>query len=178
MLTAFLSSNFSITNLEAADASEELRNVARKLEAEIENFYNEHRDRFYEEERVHLRIIRLAPSATEDLDLLLERANKIMDELENGEAFEELAKTYSQDVRKDLGGDWGWVNRSDIRDELTDILFSLEKGAHSEPIQVKNDLFIIKNEDSKEAGVQSLAEVRDQIIEMLVSPNSSADGKD
>ena len=65
VLTAFLSSNFSITNLEAADAggnpnqapenmitSEELRNEARKLESTIETFYNEHRDRFYQEEQV------------------------------------------------------------------------------------------------------------------------------
>lgn len=196
VLTAFLSSNFSITNLEAADAggnpnqapenmitSEELRNEARKLESTIETFYNEHRDRFYQEEQVHLRIIRLAPSAKEDHDLLTQRANKMMDLLKHGEAFEELAKRYSQDVKGELGGDWGWVKRSDIRSELSDILFSLEKGAYSEPTQVKNDLFIVKVEDRKESGVQSLAEVRDQILEMIVeqseeTPNSSTGEKD
>jgi peptidyl-prolyl cis-trans isomerase SurA len=45
---------------------------------------------------------------------------------------------------------------------------SLGKGEHSEPIQVKNDIFILKIEDRKEAGVQPLPEVREQIEGILV----------
>jgi len=140
--------------------------------AKIENFYNEQRNRFYQEERVHLKLIRLAPYASENLDLLMQTANKIIEELDSGSEFEELAKKYSQDTRKDRGGDWGWINRSDIRDELSGVAFSLEKGAHSQPVQVKNDLFILKIEDRKSAGVQPLAEVRDQIEGILVSEMS------
>lgn len=136
--------------------------------AKIENFYNENRNRFYQEERVHLKLIRLAPYASENIDLLMQTATKIIEEIENGEPFEELAKKYSQDTRKDRGGDWGWINRSDIRDELSGVAFSLEKGEHSQPIQVKNDIFILKIEDRKDAGVQPLAEVRDQIEGILV----------
>ena len=137
--------------------------------AKIENFYNDQRNRFYQEERVHLKLIRLAPYASENLDLLMQTANKIIAELEGGQEFEELAKKYSQDTRKDRGGDWGWINRSDIRDELSGVAFSLAKNEHSEPIQVKNDIFILKIEDRKDAGVQPLAEVRDQIEGILVS---------
>ena len=136
--------------------------------AKIEKFYNEQRNRFYEEERVHLKLIRLAPYASENLDLLMQTANKIIEELEAGAAFEDLAKKYSQDTRKDRGGDWGWINRSDIRDELSEIAFSLDKGEHSAPIQVRNDLFILKIEDKKQEGVQPLADVRDQIEGILV----------
>ena len=136
--------------------------------AKIENFYNEQRNRFYQEERVHLKLIRLAPYASENLDLLMQTANKIIEELNGGAEFEELAKKYSQDTRKDRGGDWGWINRSDIRDELSGVAFSLEKGEHSDPIQVKNDIFILKIEDRKAAGVQPLSEVRDQIEGILV----------
>ncbi len=140
--------------------------------AKIENFYNEQRNRFYQEERVHLKLIRLAPYASENLDLLMQTATKIIEELDSGSEFEELAKKYSQDTRKDRGGDWGWINRSDIRDELSGVAFSLEKGAHSQPVQVKNDLFILKIEDRKSAGVQPLAEVRDQIEGILVGEMS------
>ncbi len=136
--------------------------------AKIEKFYNEQRNRFYEEERVHLKLIRLAPYASENLDLLMQTANKIIEELEAGAAFEDLAKKYSQDTRKDRGGDWGWINRSDIRDELSEIAFSLDKGEHSAPTQVRNDLFILKIEDKKQEGVQPLADVRDQIEGILV----------
>lgn len=136
--------------------------------AKIENFYHENRNRFYQEERVHLKLIRLAPYASENLDLLMQTANKIIEELNGGAEFEELAKKYSQDTRKDRGGDWGWINRSDIRDELSGVAFSLDTGQHSEPIQVKNDIFILKIEDRKSAGVQPLEEVRDQIEGILV----------
>jgi len=137
--------------------------------AKIENYYQENRNRFYQEERVHLKLIRLAPYASENLDLLMQTANKIIEELESGQEFEELAKKYSQDTRKDRGGDWGWINRSDIRDELSGVAFSLNRGEHSEPIQVKNDLFILKIEDRKDAGVQPLTDVRDQIEGILAS---------
>lgn len=136
--------------------------------AKIENYYNEQRNRFYQEERVHLKLIRLAPYASENLDLLMQTANKIIEELDGGSEFDELAKKYSQDTRKDRGGDWGWINRSDIRDELSGVAFSLGTGEHSEPIQVKNDIFILKIEDRKDAGVQPLPEVREQIEGILV----------
>ena len=148
--------------------SQQRRSSSILSPAKIEKFYNEQRNRFYQEERVHLKLIRLAPYASENLDLLMQTANKIIDELNNGAEFEELAKKYSQDTRKDRGGDWGWINRSDIRDELSGVAFSLEIGKHSEPIQVRNDIFILKIEDKKEAGVQPLAEVRDQIEGILV----------
>lgn len=137
--------------------------------AKIEDYYQENRNRFYQEERVHLKLIRLAPYASENLDLLMQTAKKIIEELESGQEFEELAKKYSQDTRKDRGGDWGWINRSDIRDELSGVAFSLNRGGHSEPIQVKNDLFILKIEDRKDAGVQPLRDVRDQIEGILAS---------
>ena len=141
--------------------------------AKIEKFYNEQRNRFYQEERVHLKLIRLAPYASENVDLLMQTANKILEELENGTEFEELAKKYSQDTRKDRGGDWGWINRSDIRDELSGVAFQLQPGEHSEPIQVRNDIFLLKIEDRKAAGVQPLAEVRDQIEGILLNQMSS-----
>ena len=96
--------------------------------AKIENFYHEQRNRFYQEERVHLKLIMLAPYASENLDLLMQTANKIISELDNGVEFDEMAKKYSQDTRKDRGGDWGWIDRSAIRDELSGVAFSLGKG--------------------------------------------------
>ena len=141
--------------------------------AKIEKFYNDQRNRFYQEERVHLKLIRLAPYASENVDLLMQTANKILEELEGGTEFEELAKKYSQDTRKDRGGDWGWINRSDIRDELSGVAFELAPGEHSQPIKVRNDIFLLKVEDRKAAGVQPLAEVRDQIEGILLNQMSS-----
>ncbi len=136
--------------------------------AKIQNYYDEQRSRFFQEERVHLQLIRLAPYASETPDLLMQTANKILEELASGEAFEDLAKKYSQDTRKEKGGDWGWINRSDLKDELSDVAFSLAEGEISSPIKIRNDIFILRTQEKKEAGVQPIADVREEIEGVLV----------
>ena len=86
-----------------------------------------------------------------------------------GQAFEELAKQYSQDTRSKQGGDWGWINREDLKPELADVAFSLKKGEYSEPIRTEKDIFILYIQDKREAGYQPLTEVRDQIEDILIS---------
>jgi peptidyl-prolyl cis-trans isomerase SurA len=51
-----------------------------------------------------------------------------------GDSFAELARQFSQDTRRNKGGDWGWTKRSDMRKEFSDVLFALKKGEASEPI--------------------------------------------
>jgi len=136
--------------------------------AKIEEYYTEQKDRFYQEESVHLKLIRLAPYTDENTDLLLQNADKIVAELDEGADFEELARQYSQDARKSRGGDWGWINRSDLKDELANVAFSLQAEQHSQPVQVGNDVFILFVQDRKDAGILPLEDVRDQIEGILV----------
>ena len=135
----------------------------------IENYYTENRDQFYQEDGVHLRLIRLARIADENPAVLQQTAETIMQKLRNGADFGALAKEYSQDSRKNQGGDWGWIARTDLRQELGNIAFSLEKGQFSEPVKLDNEIFILFLEDKRLAGIQPLDEVRDQIEHTLIS---------
>lgn len=180
-LTIFLSSHFSVTELEAADTgsntnpppkstttSKDLRNEARNRQEAILEYYHDHRDQFRQEAQVRLKVIRLARSADGGHDLQSQQADAIMEALKQGETFDALVKKYGNDVMSQYGGDWGWINRSDLRNELAEIAFSLEIGGHSEPIQVGKDLFIIKVENRDGPRVKSLTEVREQILEILL----------
>jgi peptidyl-prolyl cis-trans isomerase SurA len=136
---------------------------------QIENYYTQNRDQFFLDDGVHLRLIRLAAIAGESPALLQQTADTIMSDLRAGKDFGELAKKYSQDSRKTQGGDWGWIAKKDLRDELATAAFALGEGQFSEPIKLEKDIFILFIEEKRDAGIRAIDEVRDQIETKLVN---------
>lgn len=151
-----------------------MRSEKRKSQSQIsperiEQFYNENKLNFYEEEAVKLRIIMLRPLADENDDQMRQTLERIYSELESGTPFSEVAQRFSQDSRKARGGDWGWIQRPDLKDELSVVAFDLEPGIYSEPVQIEQQTFVLFVEDRRDEGIQPLNEVRDRIEEILAS---------
>lgn len=138
----------------------------------IEAYYNENKDRFYQEDSVHLRLIQVKREPGETDDMLRSKAAIILTELAAGADFGDVARKYSQDSRKGKGGDWGWQRRSDLRKEFSDPIFALEKGQRSQPLITPEGLFLFYVEDRKHAGVLPLDEVRPDIERLLVQQGS------
>lgn len=138
----------------------------------IETFYNENKDKFYQEDQVHLRLIQLTRNEGESDDQLKQQANMILARFKAGEKFEDLAKEYSRDARRSKGGDWNWLKRSDFRQEFSDKAFNLKKGEVSDPILLPEGCFLLYVEDRKYAGIQPIDDVRDQIERILVTQMS------
>ncbi|HWA88194.1 MAG TPA: peptidyl-prolyl cis-trans isomerase [Opitutus sp.] len=134
---------------------------------QIETFYKENKDRFYQEDGVHLRLIQFTRAAGESDDDLRAKANLVEARLKAGDKFEDLAREYSQDSRRAKGGDWGWQKRSDLKPEFSEPLFALKKGEASGPIVLPEGCFILYCEDRKYAGIQPIDQVRDQIEQVL-----------
>jgi peptidyl-prolyl cis-trans isomerase SurA len=134
----------------------------------IEEFYVKNKLRFYQEEALHLRQIILTPMADEGLVPLRQTAKKIIYELDNGANFADVARKYSQDEMSRNGGDWGWIERKDIRKELSDIAFGLSKGSYSQPIELGGTIFILYAENKREEMIQPIVQVRDIIENVLV----------
>jgi len=149
--------------------SERRRSQSQISPERIEHFYNENKINFYEEEAVKLRIIMLRPLADENPDQMRQTVERLYEELEAGQPFEAVARKYSQDARRERGGDWGWIRRPDLRDELGAIAFNLAIGEHSEPVLIADQIFILHVEDRREEGIQPISEVRDRIEEILAS---------
>ena len=134
----------------------------------IETFYEENKDRFYQEDAVHLRLIQLNRESGETELQLYTRGMEVINRFHAGEKFEDLAKEYSQDSRRTRGGDWGWQKRSDLKKEFSDPLFDLKKGEVSSPVMTPEGCFILFAEDRKYAGIQPIDEVRDEIERILI----------
>jgi peptidyl-prolyl cis-trans isomerase SurA len=134
----------------------------------IEQYYKENKDRFYQDDSVHLRLIQLSRAPGQADGELRGQADAILLRLRSGEKFEDLAKEYSSDSRRAKGGDWGWMKRSDLKPEFSEPLFAVKKGECSEAVVLPEGCFLLYAEDRKYAGIQPLDEVRDQIERILV----------
>jgi peptidyl-prolyl cis-trans isomerase SurA len=150
-----------------------MRSETRRSQSEIsperiEEFYVRNKIRFYQGEALHLRQIILTPLADEGLVPLRQTAKMAIHELDNGANFSDIARKYSQDEMSRQGGDWGWIERKDIRKELSDIAFNLEPGEYSQPVELSGTIFILYAEDKREEMIQPVSQVRDIIENVLV----------
>ena len=139
----------------------------------IENFYRENKDRFYQEDQVHLRLIQIARESTDTDETLRAKTEDIYKQLKSGANFADLARLHSKDSRRTKGGDWGWQRKADLRQEFSDIIFKLEKDQYSEPIIMPEGGFLLFVEERKHAGVLPIDEVRPQVEKMLIQQASS-----
>jgi peptidyl-prolyl cis-trans isomerase SurA len=134
----------------------------------IEQYYSENKDRFYQEDRVHMRMIQFTRGEGETDAQLRAKGQEVVSRFRAGEKFEDLAKQFSQDSKRARGGDWGWQNRNDLKKEFSDPLFALKQGELTEPVVTPDGCFVLFAEERKYAGIQPLDEVRDQIERILL----------
>jgi parvulin-like peptidyl-prolyl isomerase len=141
------------------------RNQAEISPQMIKVFYETNKMQFQREKEVKLFQITLNPSSGKPA--VEEQSQTVADMLENGDPFQEVAKEMSMDGLARRGGSLGWIERSDLRQELSDIVFQLPPGEASDPIPFQQSVLFFYVEDQREPGAIPLAEVRETIEEML-----------
>lgn len=134
----------------------------------IQTFYDENKERFYQEDQAHLRLIQFNRADGESDDTVRAKAQPVIDQLKAGASFTDLARLYSQGPNRTKGGDFGWMRKSDLRKEFVDTVFALEKGKTSDLVLLPEGGFLLHVEERKFAGIQQIDEVREQIERMLV----------
>ncbi|RXK56427.1 peptidylprolyl isomerase [Oleiharenicola lentus] len=138
----------------------------------IEDYYNENKERFFQEDSVHLRLIQINRTPEDTDDTLRAKADAVIAEMDGGATFPDVARKYSNDPRKSRGGDWGWQRRPDLRKEFSDVIFELKKGERSKPLITAEGAFIFYAEDRKYAGNMPIDDVRPDIERALVQQGS------
>ena len=105
------------------------------------------------------------------LDAMLNIVNKI----NNGESFEDLAKKYSDDiVTKDIGGDLEYFDADVFPEQFALAIKDLGIDAISDVIELEDTLHILKVTEIIENEVMSLEEIKNNLIEELVETESIA----
>jgi len=139
----------------------------------IESFYKENKERFYQEDSSHLRIIQISRESDDTDATLRAKTEDVLKQLKAGANFTDLARQHSKHPSRTKGGDLGWMRRSDLVKEFADACANLEKGQYSDAIIMPDGGFLLYVEERKHAGVLPLDEVRPQVERMLVQQASS-----
>ena len=135
----------------------------------VEEYYKNHRDEFTTKEEVKLRMI-MIPSKADTGNSAAQKAmtEEVLGKLASGAEFERMAQIYSEDSTRDVGGDWGWIERKTLAAPLEKIAFNMPVGRISNIINYAGNYYIFKVEDKRGGTTKSLAEARPEIEKKLI----------
>ncbi len=132
----------------------------------VETYYLAHQDDFKVEDQIKLRMIILNKTSSDDTNTM-NLAREIQTKIKDGATFQEMAAVYSQGSQQHQGGDWGWVERSVLRKEISDVAFALKPGQVSDVIDTPESCYLAFVEQARPAHVKLIGEIRDDIEKNL-----------
>lgn len=144
--------------------------VEEPTEAEIEAFWNAHKDEYVEPRQVLCQHI-LVKSGEHDgqaaKDAALEKIRQIRARVVAGGDFAEEARRHSDCPSGAQGGSLGWFGRGMMVKEFDEAAFALGKGQVSDVVTTCFGYHIIYKADEKGGQPQTLVDVHDRIRELL-----------
>ncbi len=138
--------------------------------ADVEKYYNDHRDSFTRQESVHLNeiLIPTAENATSsELASADAKAKEVEAKLKAGSSFADLAKQYSGGPTAQQGGDLGEFKRGALAKVLEDQTFNLPVGGYTGPIRTRQGYIILQVTAHTPGGTPSMQQVEPQIEQSL-----------
>ncbi len=151
----------------------EVRQKILITDAQVEAYYKEHPDEFtITAEKYQLAQILTAVPANSPPDQV-EAARKKAEDLHKkavtGADFGDLARQFSDDDSKSKGGELGEFSPSELNDSIAAAVAKLKAGDISDVVRTQYGFHIIKVEAHQKPGSQSLADVKPQIREKLLT---------
>lgn len=139
----------------------------------IQEYYRKHRDEFTSKEEIRLRMI-MVPSRALEGNAASQKAlaEELISKLAGGADFARIAQIYSEDSTRDLGGDWGWLERKTLAGPLEKVAFSIPRGKVSNIIEVGGNFYILKVEEKRGGVTKPMAEVRAEVEKKLLQEES------
>jgi parvulin-like peptidyl-prolyl isomerase len=136
-------------------------------ESRIQEYYQKNRQEYTDDDQIKLRMIaiRKAENGSDSRRGMIE---EIRSKIVEGAEFQDLARMYSEDSTQDQGGDWGWINRRTLNEDLAKVAFRLKPGQVSEVIELGNSYYLLIVEAKKNATVKPFAALRDEIQAKLM----------
>ena len=140
-------------------------------DAEVDNFIarNDDLGDSYEYRLSHI-LIALPDAATPtQVSEAQQTAREIVSRLEQGEAFDQLANTYSASETALQGGDLGWRKKAEIPSLFSEQALSMEPGDFAGPLRSASGLHIVYLQDRRSLAQNLSEQIRSRHI--LIKPN-------
>ncbi len=138
-------------------------------DVDIKNYYDAHSDEYAGKKAYHLRSIikRIPALADEDrMKSLISLMKTILDQLDEGTSFEDLAREHS-DLLADQGGDLGVFELDSLSPEIREAVAGLKEGEHTPIVDTSQGYQIFYVQEVIDTPGKSMASVADEIKEAL-----------
>jgi peptidyl-prolyl cis-trans isomerase D len=144
---------------------------ANVTDPEIEAYYKDHRNEYEVKESRRARhiLLRISEDGDEDsIEKIRKKAEKIRDQIENGEDFADLAMKNSEDFgNAKNGGELGFFGRGVLEKPFEEAVFSMKEGEVSKPVLTRFGWHVIELEEIEPGRVKPLTEVKKSIATRL-----------
>ena len=152
------------------------REVGQRLvidKSEEKKYYEDHQAELNQPEQIRLSEIlvsteKKSKDLTDDQQLQAAKvkADGLLDEIQKGATFEEVARKNS-DVAADQAGDLGYFKRGTLAKEIEDITFAMKPGDISKVIRTRQGYVILKVVEHHDAGVPPLNQIEPHIQDLV-----------
>ncbi len=138
---------------------------------EMEDYYKRNIESFRGQDSFRLRLLFLART---DEKTMRARLDAVMDELEEGVDFKQVASEFSDGPAPTEGGDLGYVMAGELDSAVAGAARQLKPGEVSGPIFTRTGINVIQLIDKREGEVKPFEEVADQIRDLIFKEKMEA----
>ena len=154
--------------------------VAEPTEEELFNEYTKNIDDFYRQEMRNLDVVSWEKKpSNEDSSRIIDECQYIMDQLNDGADFSNLANTYSQDPGNQVspdsgrGGDLGWFGKGQMVKPFEDAAFIANAGDVVGPVLSRFGYHIIKVNDRRNDNDKEEINASHILLKIEMGPNTN-----
>ncbi len=137
---------------------------------DIKTYYKNHKDVYSGKKRYHLRniIMKVAANADETEKLMIfNKIEAVLSELKQGEAFDKLARIYSDSPLASEGGDLGLFEVKDLSPQLQEAVKVLKEGEYTPVLDTDQGYQILYVQEIKKSPGKTLEESTPEISQKL-----------
>ena len=154
--------------------------VIEPTEEELFNEYTEKIDDFYREEMRNLEVVSWEKKpSSDDSSRVLDECQEIINQLNNGSDFSELANTYTQDPGNQVspdsgrGGDLGWFGRGQMVKPFEEAAFVAKAGDVVGPVLSRFGYHIINVNDRRNENDKEEINASHILLKIEMGPNAN-----
>lgn len=146
--------------------TEDFKPEVKLDESDIEKYYKSNLTQFEEPEKIKVSRIYL-PFEDKEKELIMAKAESILEKINKGEDFSELAKKNSKDEKGKDGGDWGYYDWKKFSSQEKEEIKKLSQGETSSALELEDGVSLLKVTEKKPTFVKPLEEVKERIRSIL-----------
>jgi peptidyl-prolyl cis-trans isomerase D len=146
--------------------TEDLKTQIELTDSEIESYYEDNTARFKQPEQTKVSRIYL-PFEEQEKEDILNEAKDLLDKIQNGRDFGELAIGYSKDEKAQDAGDWGLYEWKSLSQQEQDEINRLSQDEVSDVLEIPEGAVILKVTEKEPETTEPLEAVKERITNIL-----------